>query len=116
MYVQPFPSGDGIWQVSAVGGTRPVWSRDGRELFYLDLTTAVMAVSVRTSATFSQDNPRKLFDGPWYVGQSGRTYDVSSDGRRFLMLKEASGAQAGPPITINVVLNWSEELKQRLPK
>jgi hypothetical protein len=100
--------------VSTAGGSRPTWSKDGRELFYLDLNTAMMAVPVQTKPTFSAGIPSKLFDGPWYVGQS-RTYDVSKDGR-FLMLKEAAaGSAAAPPVDIHVVLNWTEELKQRLP-
>ena len=77
----------------------------------------MMAVAVRTAPTFSPDNPIKLFDGPWYVDQTGRTYDVRRDGQRFLMIKSANSGQASTPsATINVVLNWTEELKQRLPK
>ena len=124
VYVQPYPNiGEGLWQVSKGGGTRPVWSRDGREIFYLDPTTAMMSVTVHTKPTFSADNPTKLFDGPWYAGQTGRIYDVSRDGRRFLMIKAATSGQAtsgqaapAPATPLNVVLNWSEELKQRLPR
>ena len=123
VYVQPYPNvGDGFWQVSKGGGTRPVWSQNGREIFYLDPTTAMMSVTVRTKPTFSAaDNPTKLFDGPWFAGQTGRTYDVSRDGRRFLMIKqaasgEATSGQVAPPTTLNVVLNWGEELKQKLPR
>jgi serine/threonine protein kinase len=82
---------------------------------YMSPNTAMMAVPVQTKPAFSAGIPTKLFDGPWYVGQSG-TYDVSS-GRRLLMLKEAAaGSAAAPPIDINVVLNWTEELKKRLPR
>ena len=119
VYVQPYPNtGDGLWQVSKGGGTRPVWSKDGREIFYLDPTTAMMSVTVHTKPSFSADNPTKLFDGPWYAGQPGRIYDVSRDGRRFLMIKAATSGQGAPaPATpLNVVLNWTEELKQRLPR
>ena len=81
----------------------------------------MMAVTVHTKPTFSADNPVKLFDGPWYAGQAGRIYDVSRDGRRFLMIKQSTPPQAAtdqvaPPTTLNVVLNWAAELKQKLPK
>ena len=118
VYVQPYPNlGDGLWQVSKGGGTRPVWSADGREIFYLDPNTAMMSVTVHTKPTFSaEDNPTKLFDGPWYSGQTGRIYDVTRDGRRFLMIKQVASGTAAPPATLNVVLNWAEELKQKLPR
>jgi hypothetical protein len=94
-----------------------VWSDDGTELFYMDLTTAIWSVPVRTRPNFDAGNATKLFDGPWFVGQSGQTYDVSHDGRRFLMIKEPTSTQAaGLSTTINVVLNWTEELKRRLPR
>jgi hypothetical protein len=75
-----------------------------------------MVVPVQTAPTFSAGNPSKLFEGRWEIGQNGRTYDVSKDGQRFLMIKNAtSGEQASAPTPINVVLNWSGELKQRVP-
>jgi len=117
VFVQPYPKLDGQWQVSKGGGSRPVWSDDGTELFYMDLTTAIWSVPVRTRPNFDAGNATKLFDGPWFVGQSGQTYDVSHDGRRFLMIKEPTSTQAaGLSTTINVVLNWTEELKRRLPR
>lgn len=82
---------------------------------YLDSNTALMAVPVQTTPAFKPGNPSKLFDGPWYVGQSGRTFDASRDGRRFLMIKPASASQGSGSLDINVVLNWTEELKPRLP-
>ena len=117
VYVRPFPKVDGgRWPISTGGGSRPAWSRNGRELFYLAPNTAMMSVPVQTNPTFSAGNPSKLFDGPWSVVQAaGRTYDVAPDGQRFLMIKDASADRATPSVPINVVVHWTEELKARVP-
>lgn len=113
--VRPFPDVQGgRWQISTAGGSRPAWATSGKELFFLDANNAVMAVRVQTTPSFKADNPSKLFDGPWYAGQSGRTYDVSRDGRRFLMIKPSAVGQGSGSPDINVVLNWTEELKARV--
>ena len=115
--VRPFPNVDGgHWQVSANGGITPVWARNGRELFYLDRTNAVTSVPIRTSPTFSAGAPTKLFDGRYVGGPFWRTYDVSRDGQRFLMIKDnADAEQPSTPTSVVVALNWFEELKRRLP-
>jgi serine/threonine-protein kinase len=117
VFVRPFPNvDDGHWTISTNGGTRPVWARSGRELFYLDGTNALTAVSVHTTPIFSVDTPTKLFEGRYYANEDGRTYDVSPDGQRFLMIKAiASGDQAPTLPSMVVVLNWLEELKARVP-
>ena len=93
-----------------------MWARSGKELFYLDGTNALTAVPVQTAPTFSAGTPTKLF--AWQTpapGAWGRTYDVSPDGQRFLMIKEtASGDQPSTLPSIIVVLNWVEELKARV--
>ena len=120
VYVRPFPKVDtGHWQVSTGGGSRPLWARNGRELFYWAFTNgALMAVTVHPAgALFSASNPSKVFDtGQYYVGATGRTYDVSADGQRFLMIKLASGQDvtATSPSLV-VVEHWTEELKARVP-
>ena len=76
----------------------------------------MMVVPVQTTPTFSAGNPSKLFDGRWYIGQSGRTYDVSGDGQRFLMIKDvAASDQIAASPTMTVVVHWIEELKARVP-
>jgi serine/threonine-protein kinase len=114
--VRPFPNVDsGHWQVSTGGGTRPVWARSGKELFYLDGANAVTAVPIYTTPTFSAGTPTKLIDGRYVVGAPGRTYDVSADGQRFLMIKDStSGSPTSTPASMVVVLNWTEELKTRV--
>jgi len=118
IYVRPFPRVDnGRWQVSTAGGTRPVWARSGRELFYLDASNALAAVPVGTSGpTISIGSPAKVFDANYAEQNPSRHYDVSADGQRFLMLKaSATGDPNATPASMVVVLNWLEELKQRVP-
>jgi serine/threonine-protein kinase len=119
VYVRPFPKVDGgRWQISTTGGSRPAWAHSGRELFYLDATNVLMAVPVRTTPTFSAGNPAKVFETRYLVPNNGRTYDVSPDGQRFVMIKDTAAddrERGGAPPNIVVVLNWFEELKQRVP-
>jgi eukaryotic-like serine/threonine-protein kinase len=109
--VQPYPGPGGKWQISTDGGNEPVWNRNGRELFYSS-GDKMMAVEITTEPSFSVGKPRMLFEGP-YVGANDTFpgFDVSPDGQRFLMLKPTTEQQAAPT-QINVVLNWSEELKR----
>jgi serine/threonine-protein kinase len=115
VYVRPFPQVDsGRWQISMAGGTRPVWARSGRELFYIDASRALTAVQVQTSgSTFSAATPSKLFDaGKYSMPFPPRHYDVSADGERFLMVKDAAGDSNEPPASMVVVEHWFEELEQ----
>ena len=101
IYVRPFPRVDnGRWQVSTAGGTRPVWARSGRELFYLDASNALTAVPVGTSEpTISIGSPAKVFDTKYAEPNPSRHYDVSADGQRFLMLKaSATGDPNATPV------------------
>jgi serine/threonine-protein kinase len=117
VYVRPFPKTDGgRWQVSTGGGGRPVWARNGRELFYIDTDNRLNVVPVRATPTFSAGSPVRVFDARYFSNIAGRTYDVSPDGRRFLMIKDnavADGASSKPANLI-VVEHWPEELKARL--
>jgi serine/threonine-protein kinase len=118
IYVRSFPDvNKGRWQISTSGGNNPLWSPDGHELFYLS-GNAVMAVSVTTKPTFNIiGTPRVLFRGTYVrpaPGVDGTSWDISQDGKRFLMMREA-GSTAGGPRKINVVVNWFEELRQRVP-
>jgi serine/threonine-protein kinase len=111
VYVRPYPGQGGKWQISTEGGTEPVWNPKGRELFYRD-GQKMMAVDYTAQPTFSAGKPRMLFQGSYTpTPRSASDYDVSSDGQRFLMLKAAEQA----PGEISVVLNWTAELKQKVP-
>jgi Tol biopolymer transport system component len=114
IYVQPYPGPGGKWQISTEGGTEPVWNPNGRELFYRT-GDKMMAVDIATHPGFAVGKPRTLFEGQYVLTPATLpNYDVSSDGQRFLMLKPSEQALAAPT-QINVVLNWFEELKQKVP-
>jgi hypothetical protein len=114
IYVQPYPGPGGKWQISTEGGTEPVWNRNGRELFYRS-GNKMMAVDIATQPGFAAGKPRMLLEGPYLpTPATFPNYDVSPDGQRFLMLKPTEQAQAAQT-QINVVLNWFEELKQKVP-
>jgi serine/threonine-protein kinase len=117
VYVRPFPNVDtGHWQVSTASGNKPLWARNGRELFY-QTELALMAVTVQTTgAMFSAGTPTKLFDAaPYYFANAGRTYDVSADGQQFLMIKLADPISTGTAASMVIVEHWTEELKARVP-
>lgn len=111
VYVQPYPGRDAKWQISTEGGAEPVWSRNGRELFYRNVTR-MMVAEIATQPTFSGSKPSVLFEGRYENLSWEPNYDISPDGQRFLMLKSLDNAS---PNQINVVLNWLEELKRRVP-
>ena len=112
IYVRPYPDVEaGLWQISTTGGTSVAWSRDGRELFYRN-GAAMMRIAIDSSDSFVHGTPEVLFEGRYYAGQ-GRSYDVAPDGR-FLMLKATDDGAAGVT-EIQVVVNWFEELKARVP-
>jgi serine/threonine-protein kinase len=122
VYVRPFPNVDGgRSQVSTGGGTRPAWARSGRELFYYVGPTRgpgkIMAVSVQPGTTLAFGTPQVVVAGQYLAPQMGRTYDVSPDGKKFLLIKDApsTSSSAPPPSQLVVVLNWFEELKARAP-
>jgi Tol biopolymer transport system component/predicted Ser/Thr protein kinase len=109
VYVQPYPGPGGKWQISTEGGREPVWARNG-ELFYRS-GDKMMAVETNTKANFSADTPKVLFEGHYATYNTMPAYDVTPDGQRFLLAKTA---EQGPQ-EISVVLNWTEELKQKAP-
>jgi serine/threonine-protein kinase len=120
IHVRPFPEvSSGHWQVSSGGGTRPLWSPDGRELVYVSPSSALMLVGVEHVSSWLATTPTLLVKEGYYTSPStflGLTYDIAPDGRRFLMIKNADGVRqpAAPPSVI-VVQNWSEELKRLVP-
>jgi serine/threonine-protein kinase len=114
IYAQPYPGPGGKWQISTEGGTEPMWNPNGRELFYR-IGDKMMAVEITEQPSFSVGKPRVLFEGPYQpTPATFSNYDVSPDGQRFLMLKPSESTEAAPT-QINVVLNWFEELKQKVP-
>jgi eukaryotic-like serine/threonine-protein kinase len=105
IYVRPYPNVDSErWQVSTEGGIEPVWSRDGRELFYRSADGELMSVPIQSGKDFVPGQVKQLLAARYQT--SG--YDVSLDGQRFLMLYAGGGR-------IVVVQDWFEELKRLLP-
>ena len=122
VYVQRFPELDGRHPISVGGGYRPTWSDDGRELLYLRAQSgppdAAMRVSIEVEdgdpPSLRAGTPEPLFEWRYAAGPNRRYYDVSPDGQRFLVIgREDSTGVATPEIT--VVLNWFQELKERVP-
>jgi Tol biopolymer transport system component/predicted Ser/Thr protein kinase len=108
VYVQPYPGPGGKWQISTEGGTEPVWARNG-ELFYRN-GNKMMVVETTTHPNFSAGNPKLLFEEHYASYQSLPDYDVTADGQRFLFTKAGEEGRQ----EINVVVNWPEELKQKI--
>jgi eukaryotic-like serine/threonine-protein kinase len=124
VYVRPFPNVDGgRWQVSNAGGSRALWSRNGRELFYLNNQGMLTSVSIppATGGEFVAGLPVQLFKTSYVLGRTTlgldvRAYDVSPDGQRFLMLKEPHQADDDALLPRMVVmLNWGEAMKSLMP-
>jgi serine/threonine-protein kinase len=120
IYVQPFPKTGAKHRVSQQGAAAPLWSPDGQELFYLKLNSRqLMGIDITTDAAFAFGNEQALgIRGFLLSGIDTRPYDITPDGQRFLMVFPADQADPGaetPDEQINIVLNWFEELKERVP-
>jgi serine/threonine-protein kinase len=112
VYVRSFPESLAQWKISTDGGTAPVWSRDGTELFYRQ-GEDLMAVSVETDADFSVGRPELVVSGNYVADASGHpSYDVMPDGQSFVMIQRNSEAAL---TEIHVVLNWFQELNRLVP-
>jgi serine/threonine protein kinase/Tol biopolymer transport system component len=115
--VRPFPDASGgLWQVSTSGGMEPHWRADGKELFYLGLDGALMAVDVESGEAFEFGAPHALFQTGIAVPAIPLEYffDVAADGQRFLVNTNAPAERAGEeqaqPTRISVVVNWTSSL------
>ena len=126
IYVRPFPNVDeGKWQVSPGTGFSPVWSPDGRELFYVAAGPngrAMIAVGYVSDPTFTPSRPERLFALPSgiEIGSPSRQWDVAPDGERFVMLRETDEDPAGSDprlgaAELTYVGNWFTELVERVP-
>jgi len=114
VYVRPFPGPGMKQQVSNEGGTQPLWSRNGKQLFYR-WRDQIWVVDVGTEGGFATGKPRLLFEQPGYsMGAPIRGYDLSLDGERFLMVK-AEQRKPSPVTEMILVQNWFEELKRLAP-
>jgi eukaryotic-like serine/threonine-protein kinase len=108
IYVATFPQHSGRWQVSVSGGVQPQWRRDGKELFFIDNNTDLMAAEVKASSGAFAAGPPKLLFGTPLPGAGRNRFVVTRDGQRFLVITWPEVA----PAPINVVVNWVAEIKQ----
>jgi len=109
VYVQAFPALGSKLRISTGGGCQPQWRRDGKELFYVAADRKLMAVDVKTGATFEAGVPKPLFETRIFLMTNFRNhYVVGRDGQRFLINSRIE--ETSLPVT--VVLNWTSELKQ----
>ena len=116
VYVQPYSLGTGAKRrITQRGGTIPIWSRSGRDLFYSN-DGQLWAVEIETKPTLNWQDPVALFDTPWPLSTVGfANYDVSPDGQRFVFVQPMGAKSEDQPHEIRVVLNWFEELKAKVP-
>jgi Tol biopolymer transport system component/tRNA A-37 threonylcarbamoyl transferase component Bud32 len=117
VYLHPFPNvRGGKWVVSSAGGQMPLWSRDGKELFYRNAAGDMVSVEVTASGTPPLGRQRVLFSAlPYTVETVHRTYDVTPDGRRFVMLRAVAGATVDN-VPLIVVENFFEVLRKKVPR
>ncbi len=118
VYVRPFPDGEPVRRISTAGGTAPLWSSDGQQLLFRAFDESgpigIMVVDANTDTAFTE-SPRMLFESREFAsGSPVRYYDLAPDGQRFVMLM-AFQVEQQPVTSISVVLNWFQELKERVP-
>ena len=114
VFVRPFPGPGPKYLISSEGGSSPLWARNGKQLFYRQ-GNQMWVVDVRTDGGFAPSKPRLLFDKPGYASTFPlRTYDLSLDSQRFLMVK-IEQRKPTPVTEMILVQNWFEELKRLVP-
>jgi eukaryotic-like serine/threonine-protein kinase len=121
VYVRSVPTGKGKWPISNEGGSEPLWARNGKQLFYRSFTegpqlvTRVWVVEIETAPSFTPSKPKLLFEQPGYcAGDPIRSWDISPDGERFLMVK-LEERKPQPLTEMVLVQNWFEELRRLAP-
>jgi eukaryotic-like serine/threonine-protein kinase len=111
IYVAPFPGPGARHQISTDGGTEPLWSRDGRELFFQN-GPQLMVVEVAPGAALSAGVPHLVHEGRFFKTINGNSsWSVTPDGKRFLRIQQVEPERA--ITSFELVLNWFSELKER---
>jgi serine/threonine-protein kinase len=116
IYVERYPQLGSREQISTSGGLRPLWSRDGRALFFSSPDSRQMlTVTVQPGKTIVAGRPQVLFEFAMFVTAGGRPYDIAPDGRFFIIRSDEAESGAGTASNMIVVQNWFEELKRLVP-
>ena len=118
VYVRAFPGPSSKSQVSNGGGNFPKWSSNGKELFYRTLDNKITVVTYTASGdSFHLDKPRLWSPGEFpdhWLGVFMYNFDPHPDGKRFVVLKVPDTERKAAVNKVNMILNWFEELKQRV--
>jgi serine/threonine-protein kinase len=122
IYVQPYPPTGVKYQISRSGGAWPVWSPNGNELFYrlsnvVNSAPKINAVTISTKPVPAFTSEKELTIQGFLPVTNYREYDIMPNGKEFIMVFPVAQQTSAPPSlpSIHVVLNWFEELKQRVP-
>jgi eukaryotic-like serine/threonine-protein kinase len=117
IYVQPFPPTGAKYQITTTGAFSPLWSPDGKQIFYGEQNgegTQLVSVDVRTQPGFGFANATKLPIDKIYTRVGIRGYDITPDGKQFLIVRSSpEGGDKPAQLQMRITLNWFEELKQR---
>ena len=116
VYVRPFPAdpAGGKWQISSGGGNYPLWSRNGRELFYLGPNGIMVVSYTAKGASFVPDKPRLWSDHRIFNAFGSKNYDLAPDGKRFAVL-ELPEREQKPETHATILLNFFDEVRRRAP-
>ena len=115
IYVHPFPAVQTArWQISSAGGAEPLWARNGRELFFIAGDGMMMSAAIRPEPSFVFERAVSLFQAGQYRVNVARNYDITPDGKRFVMVKTVGTDGRGASFV--VVTNWAEEVRRRLTR
>jgi serine/threonine protein kinase len=109
VFVRRFPMTDEKWPISNGGGLQPLWSDDGKEIYYATLDGRLMAAPVSAGATFALGAPQPLFQTSLRLNNPSRQYAASADGQRFLMVVPAQDVDSE---NFRVMLNWRRPGRQ----
>ena len=120
IFARPYPGPGTEVTISVGGGEEPVWAPSGKELFYRHGGALQVVRIDATASSLAVGAPMRLFDDPFRLDTGGANggmanYDIAPDGKRFVMVEEPKTTNAASTTRLNVALNWSDELKRRVP-
>jgi hypothetical protein len=116
VYVRPFPGAGGRSQISTGGGSVPIWSRDGRELFYATLDNRIMVTEYTARGdSFSHTKPRLWSDQQIFTPGGRRYFDLHPDGKCFAVFPRPESSEKPGNLHVTFLLNFFDEVRRRAP-